>query len=244
METNRQTKPLIGVIPLWDSSRNSIWMLPNYLDLITQSGGLPFILPLKAEANDILRLCELCDGVLFTGGDDVNPALYGETRGELCGVPCDERDRMERTIFDYSLQHNLPILGICRGIQIINTLCGGSLYQDLPSEYHSPSGTNHQMTPPYDRVCHQVRVVEESPLFEIIGGLSSLGVNSYHHQAIKSLAPKLRPMAISEDGLIEGVYMPDHPFLFAIQWHPELNYNVEPSSRAIVRRFIEVCEGR
>lgn len=235
-------KAVVGVIPLWDDKRESIWILPGYLEAIKESGAIPILLPLDSSAEDIEQLCGVCSGFLLTGGHDVDPALYGAERGAKCGVACERRDRLEREVFDYALERDLPILGICRGIQLINAFCGGTLYQDLPSEYDSR--LCHQMRPPYDAIIHSVRVVEGTPLSKITKGAQSLGVNSYHHQAIRTLAPTLEAMAIAEDGLIEAVYMPQQSFVIALQWHPEFNYHTSESSRQIMRAFVMACEER
>ncbi|MFI3263241.1 MAG: gamma-glutamyl-gamma-aminobutyrate hydrolase family protein [Rikenellaceae bacterium] len=231
-------KPIIGVIPLWDDEKNSIWMLPGYMDLIRESGGIPIIFPLKADKEDIIKLCDLCDGILLTGGHDVNPLIYSQEKSNRCGISNTERDLLEREVFDYVLEKNLPILGICRGIQLINAFLGGTLYQDLPTEYIVDNGVNHQMKPPYDKPCHKVFVIEHSPLHKITG-LTEISVNSYHHQAIKILAPSLEAMAFSEDGLVEAVYMPSENFVLAVQWHPEFNYLREESSRKLMAAFIK-----
>ncbi len=227
-------RPIIGVIPLWDDIKGSIWMLPGYMDAIRESGGIPLILPLVASSEDIAQVCGVCDGFLLTGGHDVDPILYGESQCERCGAPNKERDILEQEVFHYAVENDLPVLGICRGIQLINALCGGTLYQDLPTELDTIS---HQMTPPYDQVWHKVKIIEGTPLREIIGK-AEIGVNSYHHQAIKTLAQSLSPTAISEDGLIEGVYMPSRSFIHAVQWHPEFNFHTSESSRKIVASFI------
>ncbi len=233
-------KPIIGVLPLWDDQRSSIWMLPGYLDALRLSGAIPIILPLEIENDDLEELCSHCDGFLFTGGHDVDPSLYGEPKSLLCGDTNLLRDNLEREVFHFATERNLPILGICRGIQIINALCGGTLYQDLPSEYDPSCRKIHQMSPPYDKPCHRVSVVENSPLHTLTDS-DKIEVNSYHHQAIKELAPSLSPMAHSEDGLVEAIYMPSQRFVWAVQWHPEFNFHTSPTSRAIVRAFVEAC---
>lgn len=217
-------------------------MLPGYMDAIRKSGGIPIILPLEATKEDIEQLCQMCDGFLLTGGHDISPELYGEPQREKCGTPNPSRDKLEQWIFEYALKHNRPILGICRGIQLINALCGGTLYQDLPTEHLyniGIEGRTHQMTPPYDQEWHKVSIVEGSPLHDLTDGATEIGVNSYHHQAIKELAPSLRSMAVAKDGIIEAIYMPSKKFVWAVQWHPELNFQKEESSRQIMKSFIE-----
>ena len=132
----------------------------------------------------------------------------------------------------------MPVLGICRGIQLINALMGGTLYQDLPTEYSSQ--TEHHQSPPYDVPCHEVRIVEGSPLFLLLGK-STIGVNSYHHQAVKRLAEGLSPMAYSEDGLVEAVQAQGKRFIWAVQWHPEFSYMKDADSRKIFREFVRCC---
>lgn len=237
-------KPTIGVIPLWDDEKDSIWMLPGYMNAIRESGGLAIILPLKADRDDIVQLCGMCDGFVFTGGHDVNPNLYNQPKDSKCGKANDDRDFLEAEVFGYALENDVPVLGICRGIQLINALCGGTLYQDLPSEYNSSRNidhVNHQMTPPYDKPCHSVSIVEDSPLFDLLAE-SEIAVNSYHHQAIKDLACSLEAMAYSEDGLIEAVYMPNKTFIQAVQWHPEFNFHCDENSRKLLQSFIAHCK--
>ena len=130
------------------------------------------------------------------------------------------------------------MLGICRGIQLLNALLGGTLYQDLPTEH--PSSVPHVMKPPYDRPCHTVRLVEGGTLRRLLGR-EELGVNSYHHQAVRRLAPSLRAEAWSPDGLVEAAVCPEHPFLLAVQWHPELCFRSDPAGAAIFRTLVEHC---
>ncbi len=230
-------KPIIGVMPLWDDEKESIWMLPGYVDGILQAGGLPVILPFAGE-EDLDRLTEMCDGFLFTGGHDVSPRLYGEEPLEGLVCCCEKRDEMEKGILDRALDTGKPVLGICRGIQFINAALGGTLYQDLPSQFCSP--IDHHQAPPYDVPCHGVEIKQGTPLSECLG-VKALLVNSYHHQAVKKLAPGLKPMASSPDCLTEALYMPEHPFLWAVQWHPEFSFRSDPSSQRIFRAFTEAA---
>jgi putative glutamine amidotransferase len=119
-------------------------------------------------------------------------------------------------------------LGICRGIQFFNVLLGGSLYQDIPVEL--PNAISHAQKPPYDTHAHAVRLISESPLRKLIGK-ERIEVNSYHHQGINKLAKGLEVMALADDGLVEAVYMPVHPYVWAVQWHPELSLKDEASKK-------------
>ena len=144
-------KPLIGVVPLWDEDKDSLWMLPGYMEGISRAGGLPLMLPLSAEEETLRQLSGLCGGFLFTGGHDVFPGLYNEEVSALCGQLCASRDRMEGLLFSIAaLEQDKPVLGICRGIQLFNVLLGGTLYQDLAAQFNPEAGL-HRQKPPYDK---------------------------------------------------------------------------------------------
>ena len=229
-------KPLIGVMPLWDDDKESVWMLPGYLEGIRQAGGIPVILPFTSENDELEQLAKMCDGFLFTGGHDVSPELYSEKPVNDSVICCKDRDEMESWYLKYAISSDKPLLGICRGIQFINAALGGTLYQDLPTQH--PSGIDHHQKPPYDIPVHTVSIVKDSPLGKLLD-TEQLSVNSYHHQAVKDLSPRLKAMAISTDGLIEAVFMPEHRFLWAVQWHPEFSYLTDINSRKIFKAFID-----
>lgn len=228
-------KPMIGLVPLVDEEKNSYWMLPGYMNGITQAGGIPFMLPLTDDLDIIQQLVNTCDGFLLTGGQDVTPTLYGETAISLCGVCCSERDRMEQALLTAALAQDKSILGICRGIQFLNVALGGTLYQDIPTQMASK--VKHQQKPPYHIPSHSVAIAPESPLYRVLKK-EQLAVNSYHHQGIRALASSLRPMAWAPDGLVEAVSMPDRRFVWAVQWHPEFSYLQEQDSRALFTTFV------
>ena len=232
-------KCVIGVVPLVDYEKQSWWMLPGYMEGILEAGGLPLMLPLTDDREVIRQMTDQCDGFLLTGGQDVSPELYGEKRLPQCGECSPERDRMEKMLLEEVLHKNIPVLGICRGIQFLNAALGGTLYQDLPSQ--RGTGMTHCQKPPYDVPVHEVEIKEGTPLYDLLG-CRSLAVNSYHHQAVRQLAPGLEVMAVSEDGLTEGVYMPDRRFVWAIQWHQEFSYRAEENSRKIFAAFVRAAE--
>ena len=233
------SKPLIGVMQLWDEGKKSIWMLPGYLEGIRESGGTTVIFQLTEDREELEQLCSLCDGFLITGGQDVDPAIYGETPIPQMGEICTVLDQMERQVLEYAIKEDKAVLGICRGIQYLNAMLGGSLYQDLNVQH--PSKTEHHMEPPYDRVIHQVQIIDGTPLHQLLQ-VTDLGVNSYHHQAVKTLAPSLTVMAESEDGLVEAVYMPKKNYVWAVQWHPELSFQTDVCSRKIFESFVAACK--
>lgn len=229
-------KSVIGVMPLVDDEKESLWMLPGYFEGIEEAGGVPVMLPLTSDKDAIEELIEMCGGLLFTGGHDVSPEVYGEKPLNKSVVPCPRRDEMEKIALLAALKKGKAVLGICRGIQFINAALGGTLYQDLPTEH--PSKTEHHQKPPYDVPVHKVKIIPRTPLFDLLGK-DTLAVNSYHHQAVKILAPQLKAMAVSEDGLAEAVYKSDARFLWAVQWHPEFSFRKDEASRAIFGKFVE-----
>lgn len=232
------TKPIIGVMPLFDEEKKSIWMLPEYFEGIQFAGGIPLMLPRSITPDDFTEIDKHIDGYLFTGGQDISPELYNEAKTPQCGKIDYERDSLEKIVFN-TIKYKKPILGICRGLQLINVLLGGTLYQDIPTQLNKK--IEHQMTAPYDRAVHNVHITEDSMLFDIVKS-PTLGVNSYHHQGIKDLAPSLTPSAVSDDGLIEAVESSDGSFLLALQWHPEFSFKTDDASAKIFNCFVNGCK--
>ena len=231
-------KPLIGVLALFDYEKDSYWMVPGYMEGILEAGGIPVMLPLTDDKEIIARLADEYDGFLFTGGHDVSPELYREERLKECAETSPIRDAMETELFSLVREADKPVLGICRGIQLINAVMGGTLWQDLPSQ--RPESIEHHQSPPYDVPLHSDDITEGTPLYDLLGDILDKGrlmVNSYHHQAVKDLAPGLDVMAVSEDGLIEAVYDKTRKFIWAVQWHPEFSCRTDESSRRIFKAF-------
>ena len=229
-------KPVIGVTPLWDEEKDSLWMLPGYLDGIGEAGGLPVIFPFTSDEEELSQLMSRCDGFLITGGQDVSPGMYHEPPLPDLTVCCRKRDDMEKILLRKALEEDKPVLGICRGHQFINAFLGGTLYQDLPTQH--PSDICHRQQAPYDVPIHDVAVKEGSPLHQCLG-ISRLPVNSCHHQAVKRLADGLEAMAVSPDGLIEAFFRPENRFVWGVQWHPEFSHLADENSRKIFRAFVE-----
>lgn len=227
---------LIGVTPLWDAERQSVWMLPDYLDGIKAAGGLPVVLPLYVSEEEVDQIVETCDGFLFTGGQDVSPSLYGmkDTTGTIVSSP--ERDKMESLLLSKALQADKAVLGICRGLQFINAFLGGTLWQDLPSQH--PSEIVHRQGKPYDAPTHQVTLNGD---LRALLDKDLLEVNTLHHQAVKDLGKGLIPMAIAPDGLIEAAQLPGKRFVWAVQWHPEYLFRTDQDSLAIFANFVKHC---
>ena len=228
--------PLVGVMPLWDDEKESLWMLPGYLEGIKEAGATPIIFPLTEDPDEIERLVDMCDGILLTGGHDVTPTVYGEEPLEGKVACCIARDNMEKHVLEDAMRKDKPILGICRGIQFINACLGGTLYQDLPMQH--PSDIEHHQKPPYDVPVHDVYIRNATPLYDCLGS-DKISVNSYHHQAVKDVAPGLEIMAESEDGIVEALHKPFYSFLWAVQWHPEFSYKTDDNSKKIFKAFVD-----
>ena len=164
-------RPVIGIVPLVDHQRDSLWMLPDYMEGIAQAGGLPIMLPLTDDEAQLGQLLGMCSGILFTGGQDVDPAVYNAEKLEICGELCPRRDRMELPLLRAALEADKPVLGICRGLQFINAALGGSLYQDLSRQH--PSNVCHRMQPPYHLPAHTVCLEAGSPLQALLGDVAA-----------------------------------------------------------------------
>jgi putative glutamine amidotransferase len=225
--------PIIGVTPLWDAERKSVWMLPDYLDGIKAAGGVPVVLPIEMSDEDADRIVDTCDGFLFTGGQDVAPEFYGMKDATGTVVPSPERDKLESLLLTKALQADKPILGICRGLQFINAFLGGTLWQDLPSQH--PSDIVHRQGKPYGVPTHKVSLSGD---LRTLLGKDTLEVNTLHHQAIKDLGKDLIPMAESPDGLIEAVKMLGKRFVCAVQWHPEYMFKTDADSLRVFSWFV------
>jgi putative glutamine amidotransferase len=210
-----------GVIRTWDGADRT-GVNAAYLQALLAAGGVPLILSPLMGPSLAGPALEGVDGLILTGGEDLDPAWYGAEPSPLLSPPSRERDLFELALFAVARQRGLPILGICRGIQLINVGMGGTLFQDLPTD--RPGLVNHRPEGPRDSRSHRVRLEPGSRAAEALGA-DAITVNSSHHQAIKDLAPGLMATGWTDDGLIEAAEAaPDAPWLLAVQWHPEEMY--------------------
>lgn len=233
-------KPLIGVVPMYDLENERPYVTPDYTQSLEKSGAVPVILTLTENREVLEYYVNLCDGFLFTGGPDVDPALYGEERSPLCDRACPVLDGMEKEFFPLALKSGKPLFGICRGFQFFNVMLGGSLYQDLHTQ--RPGPVEHQCEPPYDQVSHTVSVENDSLLYRLTGA-GEQQVNSFHHQGVKALGNGLKIAARAADGVPEALWLPEHRFFLAVQWHPEFLYDCDEDSRKIWTAFVNACAG-
>jgi putative glutamine amidotransferase len=213
----------------------------TYFSCIIDSGGTPLAVPPVTDNSLLRHYYELSDGILIPGGDDVDPREYGEERVVECGPSDLRKDFVERTLINWAREDRKPILGLCRGSQILNVVYGGSLFQDLPSQ--RKSDLPHKSVPnKWFESLHSIRIVEDSRLGQLLQ-TSEIGVNSLHHQAVKSVGAGLRAVAFAPDGVVEAVEseLLDH-FAIGIQCHPESMYTeAEPRFRRLFQAFIEAA---
>lgn len=231
-------KPIVGITPIYDPQKESYWMLPGYMKALENAGVLPVMLPMTENEDVIKNIINTVDGILFSGGCDINPMLYGETAVEKCGKSDACRDIPEKKLMEYAIVADMPMLCICRGLQLMNVVLGGSLYQDIPSQ--KIGALTHVQQKPYEKPIHSVTLPEGTPLQNLLKK-DTLSVNSRHHQGIKVLSPMLEIMAEAPDGLIEAVYIPGNNFAWGLQWHPEHMHEVDEHSRAIFDAFAFAC---
>lgn len=230
--------PIIAILAQVDNEKNTK-LASTYTEAIEKSGGVPLIFPYTEDEKTLDSLIELCDGFLFSGGADIEPSLYGEQRSPFCDASQSYRDSLELRVFAKVFEARKSIMGICRGIQLINVALGGSLYQDIPSEYQT--GILHRQTEPNDMPSHSVLIESETPLYALVGK-DSMPSNSFHHQALKRLGKGLEVMATSEDGMVEAVYLKGYPYLRAYQWHPERLYGTSAENKSLFDDFINAAE--
>ncbi|MGN4126035.1 gamma-glutamyl-gamma-aminobutyrate hydrolase family protein [Lysinibacillus sphaericus] len=211
-------KPIIGITAFAENDLSSRLNVA-YGKSIIEAGGIPLIIPLGVEA-DVAQVLSLTDGLLLSGGYDVHPFHFGQEPSLGLGQIQPERDSLELALIKAALIRQMPIFGICRGIQMLNIALGGTLYQDIDREYHSSKLLKHTQQAARGVATHYVNVVPDSLLKTIVEE-DRIAVNSMHHQAINVLAEKLTVVAKSSDGIVEAVIHEALPFCLAVQWHPE-----------------------
>lgn len=189
----------------------------DYVKAVAKSGGVPVILPMTEDYEIIEIQLDGIDALLLSGGHDVDPSEYGESPKPKLNYTLPERDRFDRLLIEGAVKRGIPILGICRGHQILNVTLGGTLHQDL--EYIEGCEEAHDQFENPDPELHTIRLEEKSILNDIFG--DRLEVNSFHHLAVKDIAPGFKATAVSQDGLIEGIEHMGHKFMVGVQWHPE-----------------------
>lgn len=233
-------KPVIGITPSHNTDNDEISVRPTYLRAIEAAGGLSILLPLEVSAEDLKQLSGLCDGFLFSGGPDIHPFLLREETHMHCGNVSVARDTMELSLLKLAMEAKKPVLGICRGAQVINTGLGGDIYQDITSQAETGFPIAHKQPYSCCLPSHHVDVQRDTLLCGIADGKTQIEVNSSHHQAVRRIAPCLIASGHAPDGIIEALEMPDYPYLLALQWHPEYMWKTDTVSANI---FKKLCGG-
>lgn len=223
-------RPFVAISPSV-TSEGFIRMRQAYFNAIWDAGGIPVFLAYTDDEEKIKEYAGDFDGFLFAGGVDVDPKYYGEEIKFESVEVSEARDRFEFALYAEVIKTRKPILGICRGVQFLNVAEGGSLFQHIDG---------HKQKDGIAAIPQHVRVLADTPL-RSISGADDIFTNSFHHQAVKEVAPTLRPAALTDDGICESVFMPDRDFYLGVQWHPELYYSSDSAASSLFRAFVSAC---
>ncbi|MEL7434330.1 MAG: gamma-glutamyl-gamma-aminobutyrate hydrolase family protein [Chloroflexota bacterium] len=213
--------------------------------VIEEAGGLPVLIPSMVSLDTLRQTYERLDGVLLPGGGDIEPSRYNtEPNTKLFDVSA-ERDEMEISLAQWAIEDDLPVFGICRGIQVLNVAMGGSLVQDIPTQLETD--LRHSITSPEEearhKILHDVTVEPDSRLAEILGD-TTVPVNSLHHQSLQSVAERAKITAHAPDGIVEGIELPDKHFVLAVQWHPEDLVANDARMNNLFTAFVQAAQAR
>lgn len=228
-------RPVIGIVVSLNKERDSYVGGMAYVDAVKAAGGLPLLLPCIDDEDLASQFFTRVDGLLLPGGPDVDPVHFGEGPMYHYTFIDPERDFVELLLAKLALQNNIPILGICRGVQILNIASGGDIYQDLAAQREDI--LIHDQKAPRRYPTHAVEVKPDSKLFNVLGE-TSLRVNSYHHQAVRNVAPGFKVSAVASDGIIEGIEHTSLRYAIGVQWHPELMWGKYPLFKRLFASFV------
>jgi putative glutamine amidotransferase len=244
-------RPLIGVttqslqsidgIP--EGLPNSVVMNQRYYLAATAAGAVPVLIPLLEDDPETLReIYDRLDGILIPGGVDMDPVTYGEQPHEKLGRIDPSRDRTELMLAAWAVEERKPLLGLCRGLQVLNVACGGTLFQDIEAQL--PGALKHDYFPNLgferDHLAHDVELSAGSRLRDVMER-DRITVNSMHHQGIKTIGAGLRASAVAPDGIIEAIELDDDGFVLGVQWHPEVLELTDPHTRQLFRAFVDAA---
>jgi putative glutamine amidotransferase len=239
--------PLIGITASSIEQRGSAFgevyvLTRKYAEGVLRAGGVPVIVPYNLDEDALQVLFDRLDGLLLSGGGDIDPDIYGEAPHPATNEIAADRDRVELALARWVVEKEKPFLAICRGIQVLNVALGGTLIQDIPSEV--PDALEHS----FERGivergyhAHPVKIAADSRLAEIMQ-TEIAQTNSWHHQALKQVAPPLKVTAVAPDGVIEAVEVPGKRFAIGVQWHPEWLFEDQPEHRRLFEGLVRACE--
>lgn len=235
--------PLIGVSGSIDEKEREHFLMRCYARAILSGGAIPMLLSPDMDDEMLASCMEKLDGIFLAGGNDVAPEVFGEDPIPELGEVNPLRDQFEMRLVKKAYETGMPVLGVCRGIQSMNAALGGTLWQDLPSQYRTGANekpiAHSQKRPDYYQ-SHSVYIMEETKLHSIVKA-ASLRVNSFHHQAVKDAADGLVISAVSTDGVVEAIECPNHPFFVGVQWHPERYFDRTEDARALFAAFAKAA---
>lgn len=209
----------------------------EYIESVIDAGATPLILPNTDNLSIIDSQIDIIDGLILTGGYDINPLKFNDEPREKLGYVCNERDEYEFYLLEKARENNIPVFGICRGVQVINVFNGGTLYQDI--SYIDGAYIKHEQDCEPSFPSHSIFIAKDSVIHEILGDMYL--VNSYHHLAIKDLAPNFKVTALSKDGVIEAIESTTDEFVIGVQWHPELLTKNHEEMLNLFKYFIKQC---
>ncbi len=236
-------KPIIGVTLDKDSGEGFFYEKINECNLkaLIASGAIPLMLPITGNDDLIDDYLNIVDGLYFSGGNDINPLIFGEDPiKEIGGIDyC--RDEFEMKLFKKAAAKNMPVLGICRGEQVINVASGGTLYQDIYSQKEGTNAHSPKFSPSSTYAYHKVNIIKDSKLYNIFK-TDEIGVNSLHHQAVKDVAKGFKITAYAADGTIEAIESEEHSFIVGIQWHPEIMFERYPEFLKIFEALVQASK--
>lgn len=232
----KMVRPLIGVTVAHHAEELETFPRHYYVQSIRNAGGIPILIPPSADRQEAAAVLAKLDGIVLSGGGDISPVYLGEQPLPGIGRCFPERDLGEILLAQRAMEKDLPLLGICRGIQVLAVAAGGRIYQDIPSQY--PAALAHSQTAPRDCPWHEVEILDSG--FLQVVGVKKLQVNSFHHQAVSVLPQGFRTAALAPDGIIEGIEAPHLRFCLGVQWHPEGMGSVE-HSQALFAALIGAC---
>lgn len=213
----------------------------DYVRSVVEAGGAPVLLPCRGDEQVIAAFLDRVDGLIVSGGDDMDPRHYRQQPSPGLERIDPLRDQLDLALIPAALERQMPMLCICRGIQSLNVVRGGTLYQDIPSQL--PSAVRHRQRAPWGYPTHVVALAAETQLAEVLGR-NSINTNSFHHQGIRDLGKGLRAAGHTPDGLIECVELPTHPFCLGVQWHPEHMTPDHEHACALFTALVTACAGR
>jgi len=236
-----KVKPIIGITTAYDFEKGSSLIKDDYYDAIIHCGAVPFLIPVTDEKSVWIEYVKICDGLILSGGPDIDATYFGESNMPYANEISPIRDGMEIFIAQKAIAMDKPILGICRGIQVINIAAGGSIYQDIYVENTTDKKLiKHSQQAPRWYQIHNIDIQSETCLQAIFGN-ATLKVNSFHHQAVKEVAPDFIINAVAEDGIIEAISQENKKFVLGVQWHPENLWRKDKTHLKLFERLVSVC---